>query len=155
MRVVDPTDARLLLALVNTPRAPVLSLAHSLNMSRNTVAARLARLAESGSLRSFEHCISPEALGYPLTAFITAVLTQRSLNEVGHALADIPQVIEVFGVSGPSDLLIRVVARDADELYRIAGQILALDGVVRTETALTMRRMVEFRVRPLLDEATD
>jgi hypothetical protein len=34
-------------------------------------------------------------------------------------------VLEVFGLSGAADLLVRVAARDADDLYRIAGQLLA------------------------------
>ena len=62
-----------------------------------------------------------------------------------------PEVVEVLGMSGEADLLCQVVARDADDLYRIAGQLLATDGVVRTTTSLVMRRLVEHRVAPLLE----
>jgi DNA-binding Lrp family transcriptional regulator len=51
------------------------------------------------------------------------------------------------------DLLVRVAARDADDLYRIAGQLLATDGVERTTTSLVMRTLVEHRVTPLLERA--
>jgi DNA-binding Lrp family transcriptional regulator len=105
-------------------------------------------------LRSFEHRIDPAALGYPLTAFILITVRQQKLDQVGDALARVPEVLEVFGLSGPVDLLARVVATDADDLYRIAGQILATSGVERTETALTMRQMVDYRVGPLLDRIT-
>jgi DNA-binding Lrp family transcriptional regulator len=54
-------------------------------------------------------------------------------------------------LSGASDLLVRVAVRDADDLYRIAGQALATHGVDRTETALVMRKLVDYRVRPLLE----
>ena len=101
-------------------------------------------------LRSFEHRINPDALGYPLTAFITIIVRQQKLDQVGEALAQIPEVLEVYGLSGPIDLLARVVAKDADDLYRIAGQILATADVERTETALTMRQLVDYRVGPLL-----
>jgi DNA-binding Lrp family transcriptional regulator len=56
----------------------------------------------------------------------------------------------VHGLSGPTDLLVHVVATDADELYRIAGQILAIPGVERTNTALVMRELVHYRITPLL-----
>jgi DNA-binding Lrp family transcriptional regulator len=148
--VLDASDARLLLAMTKEPRATVLSLAERVGLSRNTVQARLARFEDRGALTTFEQRIDPAALGYPLTAFVTVAVTQRLLDDLATALAEIPEVLEVFGLSGPADLLIRVVARDADDLYRVAGQILATRGVERTETALVMRRLVDYRATRLL-----
>ena len=150
---VDATDARLLLALVESPRATVLALAERVGLSRNTVQARLAGLEARGVLTSFERRIDPAALGYPLTAFVTVQVTQRMLAEVAAALREVPEVLEVLGLSGPTDLLVRVAARDADDLYRIAGQLLATGGVERTTTSLVMRTLVEHRVTPLLERA--
>lgn len=148
--LLDPVDARLMLELIHDPRASVLSLASKVGLARNTVQARLAHYDSNGALGTFERRIEPAALGFPLTAFITTRVTQQQLDQVAELLADIPEVLEVFGLSGPTDLLIRVVARDADDLYRIAGQILATHGVERTETALVMRRLVNYRAAPLL-----
>jgi len=151
MDTIDAVDARLLLALSDQPRATALSLADIVGLSRNTVQARLGRFDQRGTLGSFEQRIDPAALGFPLTSFITVTVTQRLLDAVSEALGEIPEVLEVFGLSGVVDLLVRVVTRDADDLYRVAGQILAIRGVERTETALVMRRLVEYRVRPLLE----
>jgi DNA-binding Lrp family transcriptional regulator len=150
---LDQTDARLLLALRDEPRATVLALAERLGLSRNTVQARLARLEQRGALGSFERRIDPAALGYPLAAYITVRVDQRQLSPVADGLARIPEVVEVLGLSGEVDLLVRVVARDADDLYRIAGRILATDGVERTTTALAMRKLVDYRLTPLLERA--
>jgi DNA-binding Lrp family transcriptional regulator len=146
---VDATDARILLRLADHPRATTIALADEVGIARNTAHARLARL-EQGALASFERRISPEALGYPLTAFVTAQVTQRDLADVAAALDAIPEVLEVHGISGSFDLLIHVVAVDADDLYRIAGQILAIPGIERTNTALAMRQLVDYRITPLL-----
>ncbi|MGI8679610.1 MAG: Lrp/AsnC family transcriptional regulator [Jatrophihabitans sp.] len=150
---MDATDARVLLSLIASPRATVVDLAGRVGLSRNTVQARLARFDQRGSLSSFERRIEPGAIGYPLTAFITVTLTQQLLDDVASDLAGIPEVLEVFGISGAADLLARVAARNADDLYRIAGQVLATRGVERTETALVMRRLVDYRVSPLLQRA--
>jgi DNA-binding Lrp family transcriptional regulator len=150
---LDQTDARLLLALRDEPRATVLALAERLGLSRNTVQARLARLEQRAVVGSFERRIDPAALGYPLTAHITVRVDQRRLAPVAEGLAEIPEVVEVLGLSGEVDLLVRVVAKDADDLYRVAGRILATDGVERTTTALAMRRLVDFRLTPLLERA--
>ncbi|HEY6494010.1 MAG TPA: Lrp/AsnC family transcriptional regulator [Trebonia sp.] len=147
---MDQTDARLLLALAERPRATAVALTEQTGLSRNTVQARLARLEQAGVLDSFERQIPPAMLGYPLTAYITTQVTQRRLDEVAAALADIPEVLQVHGVSGEIDLLVHVVAADADDLYRIAGQVLAVPGVERTNTALVMRELVNYRITPLL-----
>lgn len=147
---LDRIDARLLLALREDPRAPVLTLADRVGLARNTVQARLARMEAEGALTSFDRRISSAALGYPLTAFIMAQVTQRQLAQVAAALAAVPEVVEVVGLSGPTDLLVRVVAADADDLYRTAGQLLAIPGVERTNTALAMRDLVDYRLTPLL-----
>lgn len=147
----DPVDARLLLALAEQPRATTVALAEQLGLSRNTVQARLAKLDQRGALDSFERRINPAALGYPLHAYVTTQVTQRRLDEAGAALAEIPEVLQVHGMSGQADLLVHVVATDADDLYRIAGQILAIPWVERTNTALVMREMVGYRITPLLD----
>ncbi|WP_246531182.1 Lrp/AsnC family transcriptional regulator [Streptomyces bathyalis] len=147
---LDALDAELLLALTDEPRAPVAALAQRLGLSRNTVQARLGKLRRRSVLRSFERRIDPAALGYPLSAVITTRVRQRRLEEVADALARIPEVVEVDGLSGDTDLLVRVVATDADDLYRIAGRVLAAPGVERTSTALVMRELVRHRLTPLL-----
>jgi DNA-binding Lrp family transcriptional regulator len=149
---IDATDARLLLALAADPRATVISLAESVGVSRNTVQARLTRFDTAHVLGSIDPRINPAALGYSLTAFIDIQVTQRLLGPVATALAGIPEVIEVIGLSGETDLLVRVVAQDADDLYRVAGQILSTTGVERTETSLAMRRLVDYRITPLLEQ---
>ncbi|GAB3394593.1 Lrp/AsnC family transcriptional regulator [Amycolatopsis echigonensis] len=150
---LDATDARILLALGRAPRATAVALADELGLSRNTVQSRLARLEQGDALRSPEHRIDPAALGYPLTAFVTVQARQRLLDEVGRALAAVPEVLQVRGLTGAQDLLVHVVATDADDLYRIAGEILEIPGVERTNNALVMREMVPYRLTPLLERA--
>lgn len=147
---MDRTDARLLLELAADPRATGVGLAQRLGLSRNTVQARLARFENRGVLGSFERRIDPAAMGYPLTALITVTVVQQRLDDVAASLGEIPEVLEIVGISGAVDMLVRVVARNAEDLYRIAGQALSIKGVTRTETALIMRQMLDYRVSPLL-----
>ncbi|MGB8405623.1 MAG: Lrp/AsnC family transcriptional regulator [Mycobacterium sp.] len=148
---VDAIDAKILTALSEDPRATVVALAERTGLSRNTVHARLGRLENDGALLSFERRIEPSSLGYPLTAFILASVVQRKLDSIAQTLRHIPEVLAVHGLSGVADLLIHVVARDGDDLYRIAGRILEIDGVEKTTSALRMHEMVSYRLAPLLD----
>jgi DNA-binding Lrp family transcriptional regulator len=150
---VDATDARLLIALGEDPRASVMALSQRLGLARNTVQARLTRLETNGVLAPLDRRIRPEALGYRLSAYVTVQVVQRGLAEVSDALAHIPEVLEVIGLSGVADLLVNVVARDADDLWRVSEQLLAIPGVQRIDTALAMRRFVDHRLGPLLERA--
>jgi DNA-binding Lrp family transcriptional regulator len=152
MTRLDRTDARLLLALCDTPRATGVQLATKLSLARNTVQARLARWDQEKVLAPIDRCVSPRDLGYPLKAFISAVVDQHQLEGVIAALETVAQVIQVTGLSGAADLLIGVVATDADDLYRVAGLILAVPGVERTTMSIAMHEVVAYRTRPLLEQ---
>ncbi|WP_104522657.1 Lrp/AsnC family transcriptional regulator [Blastococcus atacamensis] len=151
MAEIDATDARLLLALTQDPRASVMALSQQLGLARNTVQTRLARLEADGALAPLDQRVRPEFLGYRLGAYMSVQVAQRGLAEVSDALAQLPEVLEVTGLSGATDLLVHVVATDADHLWRITEAVLAIPGIQRVDTALAMRRFVDRRVAPLLE----
>lgn len=153
-RIADALDAKILLELIREPRATIAGLAHRLQVARNTAQARLGRL-ESEGLHPYGHRVDTTGLGYPIRAHVLANLKQSRLDEVGEALSLIPEVLEVIGVSGTADTLIQIVARDTDDLYRVAGQILGTPGVKRTRTLVSMKQMVEYRVTPLLQRTIE
>lgn len=151
-RTVDAVDVALLNALIAHPDSTNSAISETTGLARNTVRARRARYTEEGILRSFERRIDPSFLGYPLNAYIQTKVKQRKLDAVGQALAEIPEVLEVQGISGAYDLLVLVTARDAEDLYRIAGRVLSIEGVKRTDTGLVMRELVRYRIRQLLQQ---
>ena len=151
MNGYDAVDRALLVALATDPRATVVALAVRLAMSRYTVQARMSRLEASGAFLSFERSIDPVPLGFPLEAFVSVHVRQQALEAVVDEIAAIPEVIQAHGLSGSVDLLVRVVCRDAHDLFRIDGEILAIEGVERTETSLAMGELIPFRLGPLLE----
>ena len=155
MQALDGTDTRLLSVLAQDPRKTVVALAQKLGLSRNTVQARMAQLEKRHVFLSFERRINPAALGYPLMAFISVHVQQQRLTQLAKELADIPEILEGYGLTGSADLLLRVVALDAEDLFRINGKILACAGVDRTDTALAMGELIPFRVQPLLDRGSE
>jgi DNA-binding Lrp family transcriptional regulator len=155
MQALDGTDTRLLSALAQDPRRTVVALAQKLGLSRNTVQARMSQLEKKHVFLSFERRINPASLGYPLMAFISVHVQQQKLARLATELSDIPEILEGYGLTGSADLLLRVVALDAEDLFRINGKILACDGVDRTDTALAMGELIPFRVQPLLERGSE
>ncbi|MEV4900573.1 Lrp/AsnC family transcriptional regulator [Citricoccus sp. NPDC055426] len=151
MRTLDTTDLRILAELSRAPDATTVALAQALSVSRNTVQARLARLTEEGVFLPFERRISLDALGHPLTAFVQIHVHQQQLTEITEALKGIPEVVQAHGLTGSADVLARVAARHAEDLFRIHSRILRIEGVDRADTSLAMTELVPWRAVPLVN----
>src|SRR5690242_9970055 len=68
---VDTLDATLIRLFADEPRIGVLEASRRLGVARGTVQARLDKLASSGVISGWGPELRPEALGYPVTAFLT------------------------------------------------------------------------------------
>ncbi len=153
MSTLDRVDLELLAALSADPRATVVALSDRLGMSRNTVQARMARLERAGVFLSYERAISSAALGFPIEAFVNVIVRQADLPRIGQELTHIPEIIQVHGLSGQVDLLVRVACRDTQHLFETDARILAIEGIERTETSLVMGEVIGYRVAPLMELA--
>ena len=150
LQELDATDRRILVALDEDPRVPVMVLAQKLGLARGTVQSRLERMTASGALRPNSSRVLPSALGRPVAAAVSAELDQSHLNEAIAALRDIPEVLECHAPAGDTDLVIRVVARSPDDLYRISEEIRLCPGIVRTSTSMFLREVIPYRTTGLL-----
>jgi DNA-binding Lrp family transcriptional regulator len=148
---VDALDARILQLLLQQPRTSVREYARILGVARGTLQVRLDRLERDGVITAAGPRVSPTALGHPVLAFVRIEVTQGHLDEVGEALAAVPEIIEAFSITGGGDLLTRVVARDNAHLEDIIQRLIRLPGVVRTRTEIALRERVAERVLPLVE----
>ncbi|TLM82649.1 Lrp/AsnC family transcriptional regulator [Pseudarthrobacter sp. NamE2] len=151
MHPIDALDAEILLTLDQDPQATVLSLSRTLGVARNTVHARLKRLVSDGTLAPFSQRVRTEALGLPLTAFISISISQSSSDQAMAALLTIPEIIEMHATTGDADLLAKVAAKDPADLHRVTNAMLAIAGVVRTSTAMSLVEVMPARTVPLLE----
>lgn len=153
LRHLDQTDARLLLAIDDDPLATTVALADRLGLARNTVQTRHRRIEDDGSLAPASVRVRPDRLGYPVLAFVTLAISQDQDDTALAQVAAVPEVCEIHAITGGADLLVRVVAKDNADLYRITSELLRCTGVVRSNTAISMVEVVPLRMAPLLREA--
>jgi len=152
MTRIDALDARIILALDDDPDATILALSRTLGIARNTVHARLRRLAAEGALKPFSQRVDLAALGYELVAFLSLSVSQTDPGII-QGLLEIPEVISAHYTTGDADLLVQVVAQNTHDLYRITTSILAIDGVNRTSTAVSLVEPIPNRPHALLRAA--
>ncbi|MCM8551230.1 Lrp/AsnC family transcriptional regulator [Streptomyces sp. STCH 565 A] len=148
---VDELDTRILRLLLEQPRTSVREYARLLGVARGTLQARLDRLEREGVITGTAPSLSPAALGHPVLAFVHIEVTQGRLDEVGEALAGVPEIVEAFSITGGGDLLTRVVARDNAHLEDVVQKLISLPGVVRTRSEVVLRERVPNRLLPLVE----
>ena len=152
MARIDALDARIILALDDDPDATILALSRTLGIARNTVHARLRRLAADGALKPFSQRVDLAALGYELAAFLSLSVSQTDPGIV-QGLVDVPEVISAHYTTGAADLIVQVVAKDTRDLYRVTASILAIEGVNRSSTAVSLVEPIPNRPHALLRAA--
>ena len=144
---LDAIDERLIAALATFPRAGMIQLARTVGVARNTAQAHLDRLLGAGVITGFGPELDLRRVGYAVSAFVTMEIAQGRADAVDEELAAIPEVVEAYMTTGPSDLLCRVVARDNDHLGQVISRILEVPGVARTTTSLILATRIAPRSR--------
>ncbi|NIR35638.1 MAG: Lrp/AsnC family transcriptional regulator [Actinobacteria bacterium] len=138
MHELDDIDRSILRLLRDRPRLPVAELARLASVARGTAQARLDRLEASGVIRGYGPDIDAVAVGFGVLAFVTLEITQGQDEAIIDHLDAIPEVLEVHAVTGPGDLLCRVVARSNRHLDEVLGRVLSSPGARRTATQLVL-----------------
>jgi DNA-binding Lrp family transcriptional regulator len=149
---LDQLDLDLLNLLLEEPQAGMREYARVLGVARGTVQARLARLEREGVIADRAPAVSPAGLGYNVLAFIHLHLAQGQLDNVANMLARLPEVLEAHTTTGEGDLLCRVAARSNLHLEEIVQTLLALPGVTRTKTEISLNQRVSYRILPLVQQ---
>ena len=151
---MDDLDRRLITLFSDDPRVGVLQASRELGVARGTVQARLDKLMTSGVVTGWGPELSPEALGFPVMAFLTLEIRQEPAEHGGHDavakhLATIPEVLEAHTITGAGDLFARVVARSNSDLQRVIDLVLKDPAIVRSTTVIALATQIPYRVLPL------
>ena len=150
---IDDLDARLIAELRANPRVGLLEISRRLGVARGTVQARLTKLESRGVITGYGPEVDPAAMGYGIQAFVLLELTQGRLDEATRVLEDVPEVVEADAISGPQDLLCRLVARDTEHLQEIVNRILATAAIRRSTSYIVLSQQVKPRTGPLVAAA--
>ena len=122
---IDDLNARLLATMRAHPRVGLTELARLLHVARGTVQARLDKLVARGVIADFGPTVRPDQIGFPVLQFSLLQIAQGHATDAVRHLETLPEVLEVHGTSGTSDLLCRVAARTNEHLQGIIADVLA------------------------------
>lgn len=137
---LDRTDFAILDALQNDARLSNKQLAAQVGLAPSSCLVRVRKLLQAKVLRGFHAEVDADALGVGVQALIAVRLVRharskfRSLHDHIQAL---PEVLQVFHVSGVNDLLLHVAVKDITHLRDlIVDRLAARPEVANCETSV-------------------
>ena len=143
---VDKLDMLILHELQENARIPNVDLAQKVGLSPSACSRRLDQLERSGVVEKYQAVISNEAIGQTITALVHITLKAQSedhLSRFERAVTTCPHIVACFLMSGESDYLVRVNARDMAHYEQIYKEWLStLPGVSRIQSSFAMRMVV-------------
>jgi Lrp/AsnC family transcriptional regulator len=96
---------------------PVALLAEEIGLSQTPCWRRIRKLEEAGVIRGRVTLVDPKKAGVPLTVFIgvTAPRHEMSwLNQFRELIESIPEVVEAYRLTGPTDYILKVMVPDIE-----------------------------------------
>ena len=150
---LDRTDKALLNALQGNARLTVAELADRVSLTTSPCWRRVKNLEDSGVISGYQAILSPKALGYGVTAFVSIMMDTHS-KEIARAfeqrLLDIPEIVACHNVSGRYDFLLEVVAKDLESFGEFAREVLqTLPCVKEIYSSSSYKSVRPLRVIPL------
>mgnify|MGYP001285306783 CR=1 FL=1 len=150
----DRQDLLIAAALQDDNRQGVDDLAQQVGLSPSAVHRRIARLREDGVIKADVSVLDPKALGFAMTFIVEVILEKVRVPEVAaikKRLKAAPEVQQIYNVTGDTDLLLIVLARDVEHFEQVSRQLFSADPHVRRyKTSVVMDRVKTGQTVPIL-----
>ncbi len=151
MHDMDRLDQRLIALLRDNARASVASLAQRLDVSRGTVANRLARLEGDGVIVGYTVRLRSDVPADQITAWMTIAVEGNQARDVMRALMGEPGVVGLCDTNGRWDMLAELRAENLTDLSGILDRIRLIKGIASSETSIHLQTY-RFSVRSPVGE---
>ncbi len=145
---IDGIDKKILRALMEDARTPILQIARNVGISGAAIHQRLRKLEKSGLISGSKFIINPKILGYTTMAFIGIYLDKAMSNpEAVKQLKKIPEVLECHYTTGNWSVFIKILCKDNAHLMHLLNkEIQSISGVSRTETFISLDQQIDRQI---------
>lgn len=153
MEKVDRLDKKILSILSRNARMPFKDVAAKCGVSRAAIHQRVQHLIENGVITGSRFDVNPKTLGYTTCTYVGLNLERGSMyKEVVKRLSAIPEIIECHFTTGSYTILVKLYAKDNEQLMDLLNnQIQGIPGVVSTETLISLEQSIKREI-PIAEE---
>ena len=142
MQTLDDIDRTVLHELQEDGRITNAELATRVGLSRAATHARVRRLEDRGAISRYTAIVDPAAVGFDLLCLIGVAMqlhSQENIARARAAIAQMPEVLECWHVTGDFDYVLKVAVRNRADLQRfILERLTPVPGIARVNTSLVL-----------------
>jgi Lrp/AsnC family transcriptional regulator len=142
---MDELDCKILRLIQSEPDLPIQALAQRVGLSHTPCWRRLKKLEADGVIVGRPCLLDQDAVGLPITVFAHVKLKQHdeaTLESLEQAVADCPEIVECFSISGTSDYVCRIVVESIARYEQFLKKtLLHLPGVSEVNSEFALKRV--------------
>lgn len=157
--VLDATDWKLLDLLQKDARMTNVELARAVDLSPSPCLARVRALEEAGLIDRYVTLLDAHRLGLQVSVFIQVRLERQietALETFEKAMADRPEVMECYLMTGNADYLLRVVVPDLAALQEFIVNFLSrVPGIGNLQSSVALKQVKYQTALPLPGPVVD
>jgi DNA-binding Lrp family transcriptional regulator len=146
-------DKHILQELQRDARISNAELARRVNLSAPATHARIRKLEENGYIQEYATIVDRKQAGLDMLCFISVSLQLHEIDQVTgfhDAMLQMPEVLECHHITGDYDYLLKVVARNTDDLQDfLVNRLTPIPGVARIHTSLVLREVKSSTTIPI------
>lgn len=150
--MLDDMDVKILAILQEDCTRPVAEIGKAVGLSTTPCWRRIQKLEELGVIRRRVAVLDPEKIQAGVTVFISIKTDKHSLEwlERFHAaVADFPEVVEFYRMSGDVDYLLRVAVPDIAAYDVFYKKLIARVEIAKVSSAFAMEEIKHTTSLPL------
>jgi Lrp/AsnC family transcriptional regulator for asnA, asnC and gidA len=145
---MDNVDLQIINLLQEDCRLSFNKIANKIGISAGTAFNHVKNLEKNGILKSYTVNIDPSKVGYSLTAIVLIQVEGGHLQDVEDKIANLPNVIAVYDVTGDYNAVVITKFKDGAGLNTFIKNLLAIPHVRRTVTNVALSVIKEdFRIK--------
>ncbi len=149
---LDAIDRKILTCLQRDATLPVAEIAERVGLSTTPCWRRIQRLERDGVIAGRVALLDPDKLNLGVTVFVHIRTAQHNaawLEKFAAAVAAIPEVVELYRMSGDIDYLMRVVVPDIAGYDAIYQRLIAAVELSDVSSTFAMERIKHTTALPV------
>jgi Lrp/AsnC family transcriptional regulator, leucine-responsive regulatory protein len=150
---IDRIDRRILLVLAEDGRVSWRDLADRIGLSQTPTLRRVRRLEADGYITGYAAQIDEQRFGGAFNVFVSVSLerqTREALALFEARIAEAPQVMSCFMMTGAADYLLRVLVRDLPAYEAFLADVLTvIPGVARISSSFAVKPIIQRTAPPM------
>lgn len=138
----DRIDRKILTLLQRDGRLTTQQISDQVGLSPTPVLRRVRMMEASGLIKGYVALVDQKLAGLPVSVFVSVRLEKQreeALQRFSRAIADWPEVLECYLMTGRQDFLLRIVVSSLEDYDRfLKSKLTRLDGVASIESSFAL-----------------